>query len=422
MRIVYLNPCGKLGGAETSLWELLRSVRAAEPGWDLWLVLGEDGPLAAIARDLGVQVVVQPFPPSLARLGDAGGLAGGSSLLKAGGPTYRYGRQLRTLLRKLQPDIIHTNGFKMHILAAWVRPPGTPLVWHIHDYVSTRRLMSRLLRRFRRSCTLAIVNSKSVAEDLERVLPGLKIVPVYNAIDLERFSPSGKTLDLDSIAKLTPAAAGTLRIGLVATFARWKGHKVFVEALSRLPVEPPMRAYIIGAPIYQTKGSQWSSSELQQEADRVGVGNRLGFTGFVEDVASAMRSLDIVVHASTSPEPFGMVIIEAMACGKPVIASQAGGASELFVDGENALGHPPGDAEFLSRQICRLASDAQLRRRLGEAGRATVERLFHGKRLAQELVAAYRSVSGSARADDAIRVSAVEPSLAAQGSARNQSR
>ena len=122
-----------------------------------------------------------------------------------------------------------------------------------------------------------------------------------------------------------------------------------------------------------------------------------------------MRSLDVVVHASTSPEPFGMVIIEAMACGKAVIASQAGGAAEFFVDGENALGHPPGDAEFLSRQICRLACDAQLRRRLGEAGRATVERLFHGKRLAQELVAVYRSVSGSARADDAIRVSAVEP-------------
>ena len=68
MRIVYLNPSGRLGGAETSLRELLASIRAAEPGWELWLVLGEDGPLAAIARDLGVRVFVKPFPPALARL------------------------------------------------------------------------------------------------------------------------------------------------------------------------------------------------------------------------------------------------------------------------------------------------------------------------------------------------------------------
>ena len=76
MRIVYLNPCGKLGGAETSLREILASVRASQPEWELWLVLGEDGPLARIARNLGVQVIIRPFPAGLGRLGDAGaGLA-----------------------------------------------------------------------------------------------------------------------------------------------------------------------------------------------------------------------------------------------------------------------------------------------------------------------------------------------------------
>ncbi len=92
---------------------------------------------------------------------------------------------------------------------------------------------------------------------------------------------------------------------------------------------------------------------------------RVGFTGFIEDNAAAMRSLDIVVHASTQPEPFGMVIIEGMACGKAVIASQAGGAAELFVDGENALAHPPGDSAELARQIERLSGDEGLRSMLG---------------------------------------------------------
>src|ERR1700733_399348 len=71
-RIVYLNPCGQLGGAEVSLLDLLASIRVAEPVWDLHLVIGEDGPLVEKARSLGVQVLVTPFPPALARLGDSG--------------------------------------------------------------------------------------------------------------------------------------------------------------------------------------------------------------------------------------------------------------------------------------------------------------------------------------------------------------
>jgi glycosyltransferase involved in cell wall biosynthesis len=395
VRIVYLNPCGKLGGAETSLWELLRSVRAAEPDWELWLVLGEDGPLAQIARDLGVKVVLLPFPPLLGRLGDTGRWKAAWSLLKAAEATRRYARNLGRLLREARPDLVHTNGFKMHILAARVCPRATPLVWHIHDYVSSRRLMNRLLRLFQGACTAAIVNSKSVAEDLRGVLMHQRIVPIYNAIDLQRFSPGGKQLDLDALAGLAPALPGTIRVGLVGTFARWKGHQVFLEAVGRLSPEVQVRGYIIGGPIYQTDGSQWSQAELAQLADRLELVGRLGFTGFIQDVAPAMRSLDIVVHASTMPEPFGMVIIEAMACGKAVIASQAGGAAELFVDGEDALGHPPGDAEVLGQQIQRLAGDPGLRHRLGQAGRRKAERLYQGKRLANEVTSLYRELTGA---------------------------
>ncbi len=394
MRIVYLNPGGTLGGAETSLRELLSSVRAAEPDWELWLVLGADGPLAGIARDLGVNVLVKPFPPALARLGDSGRWSALAGLLKAAVATGSYARGLAGWLAKIEPEIIHTNGFKMHLLGAWTRPRTSRLIWHIHDYVSPRRLMRRLLWPFRKACSAAIVNSNSVARDLERVLPGLRIVPIYNAIDLERFSPLGERLDLDAQAGLAPAPSGTVRAGLIATFARWKGHKVFLDALARLTPGVPVRGYIVGGPIYQTDGSQWSQAELHGEAERLGLTGNVGFTGFQQDVPAAMRSLDIIVHCSTQPEPFGMVIIEGMACGKAVIATQGGGAAELFTDGENALGHPPGDATALARQIERLGRDPELRNRLGASGRAKAERHYHGKRLAAELLDLYRDVAG----------------------------
>ncbi len=360
-------------------------------------MLGEDGPLADIARGLGVNVLVKPFPPALARLGDAGRLASLAGFLKAALPAARYARGLVRWLAQIEPDLIHTNGFKMHVLGAWARPRGSRLIWHIHDYISLRRLMPRLLLPFRKVCSAAIVNSKSVARDLERVLPGLRIVPVYNAIDLQRLSPDGNRIDLDARAGLEPPPAGTVRVGLIATFARWKGHKVFLEALADLPAGLPVRGYIVGGPIYQTDGSQWSFPELREEAARLGLTGRVGFTGFLEDNAAAIRSLDIVVHASTQPEPFGMVIIEGMACEKAVVASQAGGAAELFVDGENAVAHSPGDSAQLARQIERLSRDQKLRGALGRAGRATVERQFHSKRLAAELVSLYREVAGDGR-------------------------
>jgi glycosyltransferase involved in cell wall biosynthesis len=161
-----------------------------------------------------------------------------------------------------------------------------------------------------------------------------------------------------------------------------------------LPSGTPVRGYIIGGAIYQTDGSQWSALELSQQTERLGLAGKVGFTGFLEDVPAAMRSLDVIVHASTQPEPFGMVIIEGMACGRAVIASQAGGAIELFTDGENALSHPPGDASTLANQIQRLASDAGLRRRLGERGRSIAEQNYQGTRLAEQLLAVYSHPSG----------------------------
>jgi glycosyltransferase involved in cell wall biosynthesis len=398
-----------MGGAETSLREVLAGIRSAEPGWRLSLVLGEDGPLAEIARELGVEVIVAPFPRQLAQLGDSGGGAFGTvrALFKAAPGTAQYARGLARLLGELKPDVVHTNGFKMHLLGAWSTPREAALIWHIHDYVSARPFMSRLLGLVSKKCRAAIANSHSVTADLKSLMPGLEIVPIYNAVDLDRFSPEGDKVDLDVLAGLPSAAPGTVRVGLVGTFARWKGHKVFLEALARLPGPGSVRGYIIGGPIYQTAGSQWLVSELRQEADRLGLSGRVGFTGFVADTSRAMRALDIVVHASTKPEPFGMVIIEGMATGIAVVAADAGGASELFTDGVDALGHTPGDATMLAARIALLASDAGLRIGLGREGRRTAERVYHRRRLVGELLSLYTKSSSARFRPAAETVSAI---------------
>src|SRR4029453_3164282 len=192
----------------------------------------------------------------------------------------------------------------------------------------------------------------------------LPIHSVWNAVDLGRFSPDGPRLDLDTLAKLPPPGKTLVRVGLVATFARWKGHETFLEALSLVPATIPIRGYIVGGPIYETSGSQVAIADLRERAESLGLGSRVGFQGFVADASSAIRSLDIVVHASTDPEPFGLVIAEAMACGKPVVASRAGGAIELTAPGVNSLAHAPGDARAMARCIADLAGNPELRERL----------------------------------------------------------
>jgi len=394
MRIAFLSASGRLGGAERVLLDLLASLRAVEPGWDLHLVILGDGPLAERAGALGVAVHPLALPNRLARTGDAGGgsRAGLLARLLVGVPSgMLWMRRLRLLLRRIAPDIVHTNGFKVHVTGAIALPPGARLVWHVHDFVASRAMMGDVLRRLAFRASAAIAVSRAVADDVRAVCgPHLPVHVVHNAVDLTRFSADGPRAELAALAGMEPEPPGTVTFGLVATMGVWKGHRVLVGAMSLLGDDMPVRAYVVGGRIYATEGSEEDPAELQRLIDQAGLGGRVGMTGFVDDPAAAMRALDVVVHASTRPEPFGLVIAEAMACGRPVIATAAGGAAELVDDGVDALAVPPNDAAALADAIRRLAGDAALRARLGAAGRAKAERWFDRARLAAEVAPIYR--------------------------------
>ena len=399
MKVVFLSPTGVIGGAEMCLLDLLASFRADRPDWSLKVLLADDGPLRAAIADLGVASEVLPMPLRLASLGDAGlslGAGGGRLALAARGPgaalaASSYLRTLRRRLRAEAPDLIQTNGMKAHVLGTWGAPRGVPVVWHLHDYLGSRAVMARLLGWSIRRGVRGVAVSRSVADDVGRVLgPKVPVETVYNAADLDRFAPGpGNGSWLDAQAGIPFAPDGTVRVGLVATFARWKGHEVFLDALARLPVNLPARFYIVGGPLYRSPGSQHSAEDLKAKAEALGLSGRLGFVGHQSEPADVFRALDVVVHASTRPEPFGRVIVEAMACGRAVVASRTGGASELFEDGISALGCTPDDPDALAATLARLVNDPGLRAALGAAGRRETEARFNRARLAGEWSGVY---------------------------------
>jgi glycosyltransferase involved in cell wall biosynthesis len=444
MRITYLNPVGALGGAERSLLDMMASVRQAMPSAELSLIVGTPGLLIDEAQKIGVRVVPLLMPPDLVEVGDSrwrdGSNSHGSNTdqtrisffrvrsvfhpwvqfsPRAALATLDYVRRLRNALTVLRPDVVHSNGIKFHLLARLAARRTWPVIWHIRDFLSLRPLVGRLLRlssmlsspthlSFRarvtgrarndesaRSTSLAgIAISRAVEQDVQSVLGGLPVEMIYNAVDTRLFSPGrADGSKLDELAGLPPAQPGTVRIGLVATFARWKGHELFLQAASQFIRSSPdvsVRFYIIGGPIYSTTGSQHSELELRDKASELRLSGHLGLIGFQQNPVDIYRALDVVVHASTQPEPFGRTIVEAMACGKPVIVSEAGGARELFTPYLDAVGFPPRNVSALAYRIKELVESPSFRIHLAGNARQTAVARFDRERFGPQVWAAYR--------------------------------
>lgn len=380
MKIAYLNPGGTIGGAEMCLLDVLASLPAVAPHAAPLVILGGDGPLRGEIEALGILCEVLPLPNEIARLGDAGAtrFAQKFALARRGlasvAATYAYTRKLARTLRAHRVDLVQSNGMKMHLLGTWAAARAVPVVWHLHDFPSGRAAMTKLLRLTARKGVHVVAVSEAVAADARRVL-GTKaaVHAIHNAVDVARFHPGPEDpAFLDMSAGFRESETPVVRVGLVATFATWKGHDVFLEAISRIPADRPARFYVVGGPIYQSAGSQATLDDLKQRAKELGVADRVGFTGYQADTPRVLRALDVVVHASTRPEPFGRVIVEGMSCGRAVIAMTEGGAAELFRHEQDALGCAPRDPAALAAAMLRLIDDGPSRAQLGMAGRDTV--------------------------------------------------
>ena len=390
LSVLHVSASGNLGGAERVLLDHMRWQQHHDAAGVPSLLTLEAGPLLQAARDAGVSASCLPLPAGLAHLGESGSsrpsLA--ADLCRAIPGASRFVATLRREVTRLAPRLIHSHSLKTHVLLALADVPGSSLLWHVHDYVSARHTSKWLLRALSSRCDVAVANSQSVADDFHAAIPRVPVMTVLNGVDVESLQAGTTAVSLDALSGLPPASPETVRVGLIATFARWKGHEVFLRALADL-LQLPIRGYVIGAPVYKTAGSQFSVEELKTAAATLQLDSRVGFPGFVDDRAACLRSLDIVVHASTEREPFGLVVAEAMAAGRALVTSGIGGAGELVRPGIDALTHQPGDAKSLAAAIRRLTEDPALRGRLGGNAQRVAAQRFSMTRFAHEMSGAY---------------------------------
>jgi glycosyltransferase involved in cell wall biosynthesis len=395
-----VNPIAGLGGSERSLLDLLASLRATTPAVEPALLAFEPGELIERARSLGVAVHTAALPPVLAGLGESKAARARRTvlpaLLRAGPAGLGYVAKLRRLTQSLGPRIVHTNGMKAHLLMA-LAVPELPRVIHLRDFASERPLSRHALPWIARG-SMVLTNSHAVEIDAQGIAPNARTRVVYNGVDLDDFRPGARELEkLARLAGLEPPTPDTLLIGMVATRAWWKGHRTFLRASALVRAAEPRRKfrfYVVGGAIYGARGSEVAETELQALIRELGLERDVGLVPFQREASAIYRGLDIAVHPSERPEPFGRTIVEAMATGRPVVVSRAGGASELFVEGQSALGHRPGDANDLARAVLELVRDEALRTRIGIAARAEAEARFDRRRLGSEVAASYGELLG----------------------------
>ncbi len=231
----------------------------------------------------------------------------------------RYSRRLRRHLQRWQPDLVHANGLKGHILSAWVVSGRMRLLWHVHDYVSPRAISAALFRQVLDDVPTRSSPIRKASPRMWRgVLGGGRSVEGPPQRHRLHAVFAGGAFDGSGCGGRTCLLLQQVLFGLAWWRRTPSGRAMtsFLMPSSRLPPGLPVRAYVVGGPAYQVSASQWTRADLIRRASDLGLDGRIGFLDFQADTSPVYRALDVVVHASTAPEPFGLVIAEAMSCGR----------------------------------------------------------------------------------------------------------
>jgi glycosyltransferase involved in cell wall biosynthesis len=388
LRVLYLDHTAKIGGGEIALLNLLRHL-------DRSLVfpialLFMEGPLRE--RLVGCcDTHVIPLSDS-ALTANKDGL-GWRSLLKLQASVsvlLQIWRVVR-FARKMEIDLIHTNSLKADIIGGIAaRIAGIPVVWHVRDRIETDYLPKIVVRVFRllsqnlpdfvianSSATLATLHLDKKRKGTPVDANGRVVHDGCNVVSIKDGSEVSKT---------------TVRIGLIGRISPWKGQDIFIKAAALLKAKHPEAKFeIIGAPLFAERAYE---ADLRKLCDELNLNDTVEFAGFVENVPSRIAELDIVVHASTTGEPFGQVIIEGMAEQKPVVATNGGGVPEIVQDGITGLLVPMGDALRMAEAIDYLLTHPDEATEMGVRGRERVQTHFTIQKTARMVEAVYGEVFG----------------------------
>ncbi|MDP5338037.1 MAG: glycosyltransferase family 4 protein, partial [Nodularia sp. (in: cyanobacteria)] len=356
MKILFLDQSGKPGGAELCLIDI------AKPYRDRALVgLFADGDFRKLLQQHHIPVEILATQPIQVRK-QSNFLQSLASL-----------RQLTPLLAKVvqtakKYDVIYANTQKALVIGALASfLARRPLVYHLHDILSSEHFSPTNLRvavtLANRFASLVIANSQASQTAFIQAGGNAKLTEiVYNGFDSQNYQTS--EFEVKKLREQL-GLAGKFVVGHFSRLAPWKGQHILIDALSQCP--PEVTVILVGDALF---GEQDYVQQLHEQVAQLKLENRVKFLGFRADVPQLMAACDLVAHTSTAPEPFGRVIVEAMLCGKPVVAAKAGGAMELVEHGLNGFLVTPGESGELAQVINTCIAEIEMTATIANHGRA----------------------------------------------------
>jgi len=379
MKIVFVAYKSDISGGERVLLDLAACLK--QRGHEVLAVSPAPGPLPEALQALGAPVEIIPF-----------------------GKTYDFGAvfRLTRFLRRRRPDVLHSHSMLTSILCrpagALARVPVSISTEHLTmelarggrgkgrvERAKARyyRLLDNLTSRFNQA---VVAVSQAVKDDLiEQGMEESRVVVIRNGIEIPPCDPAAG-LRLRAELMIAPGAPV---VGSVGRLSPQKDYPTFLSALRLTASEFPAARFLIA-------GEGPLQASLIQQSLRLGLEGKIFFLGHRRNLSQVYSALDVFVLSSRW-EGLPLVVLEAMAAGKPVVATAVPGTAEAMVEGKTGFLVALGDHSALADKIQRLLSDGELRRRMGEAGRRRVEREFDRERMVDEHEKLYRLPAAAGR-------------------------
>jgi L-malate glycosyltransferase len=387
VKVLYVNHTAEISGGERSLLILL----AALPSTVQPLLATPRGPLQAAAEALGI--------PTTRIVGTAGSLRlHPLHTPRAIAEMIVAAWQVRRASARHGADLVHANSIRAGVVVGIARLRRVATVVHVRDCLPSGPVSTATQRLIAATATTVLANSHYTAACIRAAAPRARPEVVHNPVDIERFNP--EVIDqVRARDRLGGAGRRRLLLGVVAQLSPWKGQDTAIEAL-RLLLSKGIDAHLllVGSAKFVARSTRFDNrrylAHLHQLVAEAGLQSRVSWLGEREDVPELVGALDVLLLPSWE-EPFGRAVIEAMALGVPVIATDVGGPAEIITDGREGLLVPPRDPVKWAAAIGRLAESPERRREMGRAGRLRVEQAFSGGHHAEEMLEVYERAIAS---------------------------
>ena len=354
---LFASYSGLLGGAERILLDCATGVESA-------VVACPDGPLAQAAREAGLGVVALSSQPLEFRRSPADRLAAPARIAA-------QARELSRAVRRLRPAVVfgwNMRGLLVSAVALRSVRPRPALIFQHNDFLPSGSALAGAVRAVARRATRVVCLSRAIADDLDpRGVLANRTRIIHPGVDLGRFAPGSPQNGSEVL--------------LLGAIVGWKRPDLALEiAASAAPHVPGLRLRVAGEPL--DRPGALLLEALRRRSELPDLRSRVLLEGPLADSALALREADCLLHCADR-EPFGLALAEALACGVPVVAPDAGGPREI-VDASSGILYSPGDAAAAAAALGDVLGSSRRRAELSAGARARAERLFDRERMRAE--------------------------------------